>query len=248
MGRARLVLLLGGLLAAPLATCAEEPAPKTLCNAGDLIFCRCRGGTGGQKLCQPDGMSFGPCEDPIEGPCIEAHGSSGTSSSSSSGAGGEGGSGSGKKLLDPCGGNEECASNVCRMGYCTKDCAKWQECTDEAKDIYGDCVLLNGAVQQCVPYCFAQADCQPYGPASGCGFAQAVDAYGVTVCADWQGGPQLPPDGYECFDDFECHLGFNGEQRVCEFGQCMPGCHVKEDCPEGATCVTTSKPGKCEVK
>ncbi len=49
---------------------AQKAAPKPFCDPGTEIFCRCRGGAPGTKLCNTDGNSFGECrlED---GECTE---------------------------------------------------------------------------------------------------------------------------------------------------------------------------------
>jgi len=56
------------LLASAFGGCKEE---ETLCNPGDEVFCKCRGGQEeGTKTCLADGNSFGPCTRP-EGECPE---------------------------------------------------------------------------------------------------------------------------------------------------------------------------------
>jgi hypothetical protein len=132
------------------------------------------------------------------------------------------------------------------MGFCTKPCGKWQECHLEDEGIYGDCVQIGGAEQHCLPYCGSVGDCEDsYGAPSACGYALAVDAVPVVVCADWPDEPPLPPDGFECYDDWECHLGYAEAQRVCEFDVCIGGCHVNDDCPAGTSC-TLGSPGMCQ--
>jgi hypothetical protein len=84
---------------------------------------------------------------------------------------------------------------------------------------------------------------------SSCSYTTAVDSYGVAVCADWT-QINLPPDGAPCgareaaIADFQCHLGYSGAERVCEFEQCLTGCHENLDCPEGESC-TVGMPGQC---
>ncbi len=231
-----LVPVVGGLMAA----CEDDDGATGLCTPGENIFCRCRGGEAGTKQCAEDGLSFDQCTAP-SGPCPEIGGSSSSSSSS-----GTGGSSSGLALLEPCEESSECQSELCRMGYCTKDCAKWQECTDEVAEIYGDCVAVAGMVQQCVPYCYSQDDCDLFGQPSECGYAPAVDALYVVVCADWGVDiPPLPPVGYDCLSDTDCNLGHLGTEMVCEFDFCIGGCHLPEDCPAGTTC-SGGSPGACQ--
>jgi hypothetical protein len=221
-----------------LGACSSSTGSEALCNPGDNIFCRCRGGEAGTKQCREDGQGFGACGTP-GGPCEESFGS-GSSSSSGQGGGGTGG----KKLLEACDAGDDCQSGLCRMGYCTQDCAKWQECTDEEQQIYGDCVNVDNLVQQCVPYCLSQEECEEsFGEQSSCSHAVAVDAVGVSVCADWV-DIVLPADGTECVDDWDCHLGLAEQQRVCEFEACLGGCHEDDDCPMDQTCATGA-PGSC---
>jgi hypothetical protein len=232
-----LVPLVGGVMAA----CEGEETAQGLCNPGENIFCRCRGGDAGTKQCAEDGASFDQCTS-TSGPCPEIGGSSSSSSSST----GTGGSTSGLPLLEPCEQNTECQSELCRMGHCTKDCAKWQECTDEAAEIFGDCMAVGGTVQQCVPYCYSQDDCDLFGSPSECGYAPAVDALYVAVCADWGvDGPPLPPIGYDCYTDIDCNLAHLGKELVCEFAFCISGCHDTTDCPDGTTC-SGGSPGQCQ--
>ncbi|MBW2528475.1 MAG: hypothetical protein JRI23_30145, partial [Deltaproteobacteria bacterium] len=111
-----------------LSSCSSDETQETLCNPGDNIFCRCRGGAAGTKQCLSDGDSFGPCET-YAGPCDELPETSG----------GEGGSeipGGGTKpppppgeLLSACTSDGECGDGLsCPMGYCTKPCASYEEC------------------------------------------------------------------------------------------------------------------------
>jgi hypothetical protein len=69
-------------------SCSSDPAQETLCNPGDNIFCRCRGGMSGTKTCLPDGQSFGPCESAL-GQCDEIPSQGGNGSGASTGTGGE---------------------------------------------------------------------------------------------------------------------------------------------------------------
>ena len=43
------------------ATCTAKDAARSLCEPGTEIFCRCRGGTPGTKLCNEAGESFSEC-------------------------------------------------------------------------------------------------------------------------------------------------------------------------------------------
>jgi hypothetical protein len=76
-------------------------------------------------------------------------------------------------------------------------------------------------------------------PPSACGFANAVDNWGVTVCASWGAEQRLPPIGSDCdpFDHPSCNLGYPGRARVCsERGLCEAGCFAPGDCPGGGAC------------
>lgn len=234
------VSLLAALLAAlAMFACNPSGDDELLCEPGENIFCRCRAGQAGTKMCRADGRGFDECVG-MDGVCEESYGGMPSDDPS-----GDGNHGSGKKkLLEACDKSNECDSGLCSMGYCTAECASWQECTDEGAEVYADCVNV-GPLQQCVPYCGSQTDCEEYGGQSHCGYAQAVDAVGVVVCADFNQVP-LPPEGSECEDDFQCHLGVAGVQRVCEFDMCIGGCHEDDDCPEGASC-TPGAPGYCLV-
>jgi hypothetical protein len=215
----------------------DDGAAEGKCQPGENIFCRCRGGEAGTKQCRADGNGFEQCYADF-GACEESLGPGSDEQELDEDK-------EKKKLLEKCETSSECQSELCRMGYCTKACGKWQECTDEDQGIYGDCVQIGASDQHCVPYCASQADCdENYGAPSGCGYALASDAVPVVVCADWPGEAPLPPDGMSCADDWDCHLGYAEVQRVCEFGVCMGGCHEVEDCPAGTTCLTGT-PGLC---
>lgn len=227
----RVLFFLGfaALLAALASACTTVPTPQTLCAPGENIFCRCRGGDAGTKQCKGDGMSFEECVSD-DGRCDEASGEP------------LGGDSTGKLLFEPCEDDAECSTGLCAMGFCTRDCATYTECSDPAAEVYGDCVAL---LQLCVPYCETQTDCGLYGEPSGCGYTVATDAYAVVVCADWLDGPPLPLDGFLCATDDECHLGVEGAERVCQFDQCMTGCHAPADCSAGGSCLTSTQPGTC---
>ena len=235
-----LVILIGFIGIAPLALtgCESGDGAELLCEPGENIFCRCRGGEPGTKRCAEDGAGFEQCFGD-SGACDESD----VPGSSGAGSDNPNGEPTGKPMLEACAQSSECQSGLCSMGYCTKPCATWTECTDEAAEIYGDCVNV-GPLQQCAPYCGSQADCAEYGTLSSCGYVQAVDAVPVVVCADFGASTPLPPEGRECYDDFDCHLGFAGLQRVCEFGVCIGGCHENDDCPDELMC-TPGAPGMC---
>ncbi len=236
--KVRIVLALAALVlaAGALAACEAAPEQTTLCEPGEQIFCRCRGGAAGTKACRADGEGFEACDDG-GGPCLEAAGPSEDEDALDEATG--------KDLLEPCEQSGECKSDLCRMGYCTKPCGNYQECTDEDAGIYGDCITIDGAAQHCVPYCGAQQDCEPFGGPSACGYALATDVVPVTVCADWSHEAPLPPEGTPCVDDWDCHLGHTGRMRVCEFDVCIGGCHEALDCAEGQSC-SPGMPGACQ--
>ena len=217
------------------AACTATGDAELLCEPGENIFCRCRAGEAGTKQCRGDGRGFDQCIG-LGGVCEESFGTPGSDDPEPSGPSGL------KPLLEPCATSGECDSGLCSMGYCTLECGTWQECSDDDAGVYGDCVNV-GPLQQCVPYCGDQSDCESFGGISGCGYVQAVDALGVNVCADFDPVP-LPPEGSDCYDDYGCHLGIAGVQRVCEFGMCIGGCHASDDCPDGSTC-NPGAPGLC---
>jgi hypothetical protein len=244
---ALLMLGTGGLLGAcgGSGSGSTTGTPTVTCDPGENIFCRCPGGEAGTKTCKDDGHSFEACVT-REGPCSEipdTTSSSSTSSSSGGGAGGgsstgSGGAGGGGALGDlyaPCAKDEHCQSASCKDGYCTKECAKFDECTLGV----GECIQFEGA-QFCMPVCGLTADCDnAYGPPSACGYTKAVDGTPVTTCADWQSKLALPPDGSNCMGDLDCNLGHDGAQAVCSFEACTKGCYVQADCPVNTTCSST---------
>ncbi|NUP07661.1 MAG: hypothetical protein HOW73_16560 [Polyangiaceae bacterium] len=73
--------LLGGVAAIAVGSLfvACGPAEETLCNPGDEVFCKCRGGFDGTKTCKADGNSFEECTTP-EGACPEIPDSNSTTS------------------------------------------------------------------------------------------------------------------------------------------------------------------------
>jgi hypothetical protein len=180
-------------------------------------------------------MGFGECYG-LDGVCEEISGGTGTTTDTTSATG--------KQLYEACEKGNECLSGSCVMGYCTFECATWQECHNDEFGLFGDCVRVSEVVQVCAPYCGAQQDCEPYGAPSQCAWVPAVDSFPVAVCIDVPGLAPLPPDGTPCQSDWDCHLGHAGRQRVCEFEQCLGGCHEKDDCPEGMTC-QPGTPGSC---
>ncbi len=257
LAAAALVALAAGL-AAPACgsgnatTAATSTGGITSCDPGENIFCRCPGGEAGTKTCLDDGKSFdscvtrtGACTDPA-GSTAEASssGAGGSGSSATTGGGGSGGSGGGitmQALYAPCAKDEECASGKCPMGFCTKDCAKFDECTLGT----GECVKI-AMMQICLPTCSTTATCDgDFGPPSVCGYAKAVDNTPVTTCADWQDALKLPPDGSNCMGDPECNLGNPGVEQVCAMQACAKGCHADIDCSPGAMCSSTTALGTC---
>jgi hypothetical protein len=42
---------------------------STMCNPGDAVFCRCPTAEAGTKVCNADGMGFGPCRISPTVPC-----------------------------------------------------------------------------------------------------------------------------------------------------------------------------------
>ena len=246
-GRQSSFLRLVGLwLAAILVvTCGGEDALETLCVPGENIFCRCRGGAAGTKLCLDDGNSFGSCES-LDGDCDEQ-----PSAGVVSGTGGGGNqiSGSGGspppppdgELLAPCTSDSECKTGSCPMGFCSQSCTSYEECAPPEPASPGDCINFEGQAW-CVPYCIEQDDCAIYGEDTGCGFtSDALPPYDITACAAWGEALMLPPDGYPpdglvCVADVVCNLGFEQTERVCSDGDCTAGCHVASDCPEAVEC------------
>lgn len=227
--------------------------PQTLCTPGENIFCRCRGGAAGTKLCKADGQSFescvgdtGDCSEIVD-PATTSSTASSTSSSTSSG-GGAGGQGAGDKaFLEPCAKDSDCMSGLCPMGFCTKDCATFKECA--ADPVFGECIRFDtqmGTVQWCVPYCGTQTDCAPFGMPSECGWAPTLDGMAFAVCADWGSMVPLPPEGTMCMNDPTCNLGLTGAERVCAFNACTAGCYGPTDCPKGKTCSQSGNLGTCQ--
>ncbi|MFT3766585.1 MAG: hypothetical protein QM820_13890 [Minicystis sp.] len=209
------------------------------CDPGENIFCRCPGGEAGTKTCKDDGHSFEACVT-REGPCPEipstTSSSSAESSASSSSGGGMGGMGTGGGAaggyLASCAKDEDCQSAKCRYGYCTMDCAKFDECTLGV----GECIAFSGE-QLCMPVCTLTGDClDAYGNPSACGYTTAVDGTPVTTCCDWLTQIKVPPEGTNCADDISCNLGNEGVQSVCSFEVCTKGCYMQSDCPVNTTC------------
>lgn len=226
----------------------------TSCDPGENIFCRCPGGEGGTKTCLDDGKTFdacvtrtGACPDPSSTTDASSSsggvgGAGGAASTSVSGTGGSGGSGATLALYAPCAKDDQCDSGKCPMGYCSKDCAKFDECTLGM----GECVQFQ-ATQICMPVCGTTTLCDgAYGAPSTCGYIKAVDGTPVTTCADWKENLKLPPDGANCMDDTACNLGNEGVQAVCAFEACTKGCYAQTDCPANTTCSSTTALGACK--
>lgn len=242
-----------------LAACGKSGGGNTgggstgtiTCDPGENIFCRCPGGEAGTKTCRADGHSFDECVT-REGPCPDipdttsSSSTSSSSTSSSTSGGGMGGMGTGGSgpagFLYPCGKDTDCETMKCRYGYCTMDCAKFDECTLGV----GECIKFGGE-QICMPVCTSTSDCAAaYAEPSACGYTTAVDGTPVTTCADWLMKLAVPPEGSNCTDDIACNLGNEGVQAVCSFETCTKGCYVQSDCPTNTTCSSNgSTLGSC---
>jgi hypothetical protein len=230
---------LGGLFLWP--SCSNDGSGETLCEGGSEVFCRCPGGRAGTKRCSDDGSGYGDCRvssGDLCGSDISSGPSSSSSSSSSSGSSGSGGT----PLYGYCESDSDCESGVCPMRFCTKKCKKYEDCLPNA-----ECVEFGGS-KLCRPKCKNQDDCAQYKTPSQCGFAPAIDDFGVTVCSDWGNNLAFPYDGWECQSDSDCNLGIFGTGRVCgNFANtCVGGCYSKADCPAGKSCSSNgSSLGSC---
>ena len=221
------------------SACGEsEPLEGSLCRPEATIFCRCPAGDPGEKGCNSTGDAFGACEG-----CDDRPPSTG---GESPGVGG--GNPEGLPLYRACSDGDECASQLCEGGYCTIPCEKVSDCE------YGiaECVTFASA-SACRPLCESAIDCEPFGaPPSACGFATAIDNWGVTVCASWGSQHELVPEGSDCapFDHGDCNLGYAHRERVCSpKGVCESGCFGSIDCPENQTCDSDgSAPGGCSTE
>jgi hypothetical protein len=232
------------LVLASLHACKSEEVAG-LCNPGDEIFCRCRGGDPGTKPCQEDGNTFGEC-----GPCEErpttGPGEQGSPASSSSSSGPGGGTPGEKPLFATCMDDSECESLTCRHNYCTKTCDKITDCPYPQSE----CVRYGDGDTICLAACETAVDCTPYGaPPSMCGFTNAIDTWWVTVCANWGAEHKVMPVDTDCvqFDHEACNLGYPNREIVCPTtGVCSKGCFVNDDCPVGKTCSAQGAFGQCQ--
>jgi hypothetical protein len=227
----------------PEVTGATTTGPTGICTPDEVITCTCDDGTQGTKTCSGDGLSFTDCTTP-EGAC-------GTSQTGT------------KELYEACADANECLTGVCEGGYCSRSCESWVECTDEAKDIFGDCATVpvsgGGAANQCVPYCITQEECAAYGPESSCSGVTALDDPQLffAACAFWgdqqQGMPETLCDGETgevlYLNDvipMECDLGAP-VQTVCAFDACIKGCYEDADCPNADCTSAGQNLGCCEA-
>ncbi len=221
----RVVLLVSALLACGQGGCGEETL-GTLCEPASQIFCRCPGGEPGKKECSAKGDAFGSCEGCKDRP-------EGTGGSSSGPGGGTGG---GAALYRSCENGDECESGLCQSGYCTTPCDKVSDCEYPV----AECVPFAGQTV-CMPTCKTAVDCAPFGaPQSKCGYAPAIDNWGITACAYWGAEHQLVPEDTDCtpFEHEDCNLGYPGRERVCnDQGLCKVGCFTAADCL-GETCAS----------
>lgn len=270
-----LALTLASMAVAPGCAKPVEVVGGELCVPDELIFCRCNGGTPGTKRCLQDGDAFGPCENcqerPSAGPGAQSsgpgatvssgvgpggaapHGSSAVSSSGAGGAAASSSAGTGGSqpmpgntpLLGACALDSDCQSLQCRHGYCTKICKQVSDCPYPQSE----CVPL-GPNTVCMPTCQTAINCAPYqAPPSMCGYTQAIDNWGVTVCAEWGAAHQLTPLATDClpYDHEACNLGYLGTARVCsEQGVCTGGCYTNSDCPMGTSCTGQGMLGSCQ--
>jgi hypothetical protein len=139
------------VLACPEETRDDEPQ---VCDPGEEIFCRCRGGAAGTKQCLDDGESFGPCLQ-FSGECTEIPdpgvGGGGAGPGPGPGPGGAGGEGGpppgcshplcdGGAALDPrC---DPCVGAICAPGVdpfcCDEAGGSWDSmCIGEVESICG---------------------------------------------------------------------------------------------------------------
>ncbi len=222
-----------GLLFVLAFGCGDEPV-ATLCDPGSEIFCRCPGGDPGKKTCNAAGDAFASCEGCKDRP--EAAGGGGPI--------GEGGFGGGAALYRACSSGDQCESGFCQSGYCTVPCAKVSDCEYQI----AECVPFAGQTV-CMPTCKTALDCEPFGPPdSRCGYAPAVDNWGVTACAFWGAEHTLVPDDTDCtpFEHEDCNLGYQSREKVCtDAGVCKTGCFTGADCQAGICSSDGSELGSC---
>ena len=180
----RLAIFVAMLLLLLAYACSGSNTDEGLCDPGSEIFCRCPGGgESGTKRCNDDGQSFSECRLGPSTKCDDRPGN-GSSTTSSSGNGSSSSSSGGTgdlPLYAYCKENSECMSGLCPMSYCTKKCKEIEECLPNA-----ECVQLDGE-KRCRPKCKVQQDCDKYMLPSQCGFALAIDDWGVAICANWEG-------------------------------------------------------------
>ncbi len=231
------IALAAGLAVAALgvaASCGDGGAlpEDALCDPDQSIFCRCPGGDPGEKKCNAEGSAFGECEGCDDRPDVTG---AGGGSSGSSGDGGGSSNPDGLPLLRACTEDIDCESSVCEFGYCTHECKLVSDCEYPISE----CVAHAG-LKICMPACKTATDCEVYGaPPSMCGFTNAVDNWGVTVCSNWGADHELEPVDTDCapLDHEQCNLGYDHRQRVCTpEGVCKQGCFSKNDCPNGQNC------------
>lgn len=256
----RTFLLAGACLALAslsigVASC--KSGQETLCEPGKEIFCKCRGGFEGTQTCLPDGNSFGECTTP-EGMCpaIDMSSSSAGSTGASSGSGSTGD----KALYDACTDGSECASGLCD-GFCTIDCASFQECANDGGEVGGDCVRYEGGTKQrCAPYCKNQEECTMYYAAPvACGGAKALDdpSLSFAVCAPWNDELDGLPQGTPCDEAAgtvtllgnivvpgKCGLGL-ALGDICAFDTCLHACYENAECPMNDCDSNGATPGCC---
>jgi hypothetical protein len=175
----------------------------------------------------------------------------GTGLGPTTGGGGAGAMGGGgpvgtEPLLAPCSDSAQCESGLCVFNYCTQPCTLVSECPYPQSE----CVPFDANTTICMPTCSTAVDCAPFdAPPSRCGFAQAVDNWDVTVCAEWGDAHELMPPGTDClpFDHPACNLGYQQKATVCtDQGVCANGCYVNNDCPDGTSCNGGGSLGNCQ--
>jgi len=242
-----------GSLGAFVACGGDETT--TLCDPGTEVFCKCRGGFEGTKTCLDDGNSFGDCTTD-EGSCPDVSQTTSTTTGDTTGAGG--GATGDKGLYDACTDGSECASGTCE-GFCTTTCTSYEQCTDDANMLYGDCVEYDGGTF-CAPYCTGASECGSYGADVACGGAIALDDATLSfgACAKWGSALAGMPAGTLCDDqentilvlgdyvvDGLCSLDNAGVADVCVFGECTNACFEDADCPALDCDSSGSTPGCC---
>lgn len=165
-----------------------------------------------------------------------------------------------------CAANGDCGSGTCISGFCSKACAKNNECSCGESCVQGRCRLRCSADNQCptgqlcrigscAPGCKANTDCavqqacingqcrdpcqiSPCGRGAEC---RISDHRAVCLCPNgFSGNPTVSCEKNECERDGDCDM-----EKRCRNNRCVLPCLEPGACGVNAVCRSVSHKAQC---